>query len=146
MKCIVEQIVAKALALIDSPPKHIKLTEVQQKVQDAYSKFDFGCHNENVAALMEALTGRKPVKTNPGVTCRLFDVVVNTAGQRCVILGVSGGSFYGMSVDHPAPNGYISLTASRFVFNMVSSRFRFPTYRPVLTSIAVRASAWSWVT
>ena len=37
----------------------------------------------------------------------------------------------------------ISRHASRFVLSVVSPRNRFPTKRPVLTSITVMASVWS---
>ena len=36
----------------------------------------------------------------------------------------------------------ISLTASRFVLRIVSSRFFFPVKRPVLMSMATSASVW----
>ena len=36
-----------------------------------------------------------------------------------------------------------SVTASRLILSTVSSKSRLPTYLPVLTSIATRASVWS---
>ncbi len=114
MKCFVDLITAKALRILEGKSAQPKLNDIQQKVQDVFVKFDFGCHNESVACMMEALTGHKPVKV--GTTTRqLCEAVVSTSSARCIILGVAGGTVYGMSVDHPSSQGYFALNDSQII-------------------------------
>lgn len=110
MKCIVNRIVELATARVKGPATPVQLNEVQTRVQDAFRQYDFGCHTEGVAKILEALTGHKPSK-GPGSGFSLLDVgQLATKDLRFIVLGTDGGYTYGFSVDNPK-GGHIAVTA-----------------------------------
>lgn len=113
MKCLVNRVAELATAKIKGPVKSpAKLNETQQRVRDVFRTLDFGCNTEQVATILEALTGHKPVK-GPGTKLEMFDVgqLDNSTALRFVVIGLDGGYSYGFCVDNPK-GGHVSINGN----------------------------------
>ena len=111
MKCIVNRMVELATARINGTVVPTELTDVQKRVQDVFSKYDFGCHNEGVARILEAITGRKPSKSG-GACMSILDVGTLPNGKRFIVVSVDGGYVYGFPVDGPK-GGYLQVNGAK---------------------------------
>jgi hypothetical protein len=109
MKCIVSAIVAAATALAKGEVKTEELNEVQKRVQDVFSRHDFGCNTQAVAEMMEALTGRRPTKKSSS-TFPLFTVVGTPDGAvrltECMVVAVMNGVSYCWPMNGTGKQGY----------------------------------------
>ncbi len=112
MKCIVNRIVELATARINGVITPVELTDVQKRVQDVFARYDFGCNNEAVAKILEALTGRKPNKVGGISTMGLLDVGKLANGSTFIVVSTDGGYVYGFPVDKPL-TGYLQINGAK---------------------------------
>jgi len=85
---IVNAIIGKIKETLKNKVEAPKLTEQQAKIQKAYTDYNYGCHKEAVAVMIEAITGFKPAKAD--YEHSLFTVVktisTNTTDMFAVVV------------------------------------------------------------